>query len=73
MARHKDSNWNFPATLTNENHVTCALLMDLRDELKSLNAVLHCSSFLDIPHKLEVIKRNTTKKPRPKKPKLKAA
>jgi len=47
--------------------------MDLRDELKSLNAVLHCSSFLDIPHKLEVIKRNTTKKPRPKKPKLKAA
>lgn len=50
-----------------------AVLMDIRDELKSLNAVLHCHNFMDIPHKLERIKRNTARKRKPKtvgKPKL---
>lgn len=50
-----------------------AVLLSIRDELRRLNAVLHCSNFLDIPHKLERIKRNTTKKRKPRvvaKPKL---
>ena len=50
-----------------------SVLMDIRDELQRLNAVLHCHNFLDIPHKLERIKRNTAKKRKPKavgKPKL---
>lgn len=54
--------------------IQVALLNDIRTELKSLNTVLHCSNFLDIPHKLDRIKRNTTKKRKRKvvaaKPKL---
>lgn len=53
--------------------VTIALLVDLRAELRRLNTLLHCSNFIDIPHKLERIKRNTTKRKNPVakgKPKL---
>lgn len=39
-----------------------AALFAIRDELQRLNCLLHCSNFQDIPHKLERIKRNTTKK-----------
>lgn len=49
-------------------HVHSALLMDIRDELKSLNRILSCSNFLDIPFKLDAIKKNTTKAKRKKKP-----
>ena len=75
MARWKDENWNLTAgtkqrdgtntvpTLT----VQCALLMDLRDELKKLNALLCCHNFIEIPHTLKAIKRNTAKKRRIKK------
>jgi hypothetical protein len=43
-----------------------AVLMDIRDELKKLNALLHCQNFTAIPHTLKTIARNTTK-PKPKK------
>ncbi len=70
MARHKDQNWNLPeGTPTSNgsrehqwNSILVALLMDIRDELKSMNAILHCSNFLRIPHKLDEIRRNTAKK-----------
>lgn len=67
--RKKDYGWFIK---TNSNGTTptddaqLAVLMDLRDELKRLNAVLHCSNFLAIPHKLDAIKRNTAKKRKPK-------
>jgi len=54
-------------------HVAIEVMMDVRDELVKLNALLHCHNFTDIPHKLERIKRNTAKKRKPKaasKPKL---
>lgn len=50
-----------------------AALLSIRDELKKLNQLLHCGNFIDIPHKLERIKRNTTKRRKPRvvaKPKL---
>jgi len=76
MARHKDENWNLNEGSPNKTGgetvpsetVTNALLMDIRDELKRLNAVLHCTNFLDIPRQLRLICQNTTK-PK-KKPKL---
>jgi hypothetical protein len=43
-----------------------AVLMDLRDELKRLNGLLHCSNFLAIPARLEAIRINTRKKRRVK-------
>lgn len=68
MARHKNVNWNLPEGTptgrgTERTHIwesiQTALLMDIRDELKELNAILHCSRFLDIPFKLDAIKKHT--------------
>lgn len=44
------------------------VLMDIRDELKKLNAVLHCPNFLGIPHELRQIKERLPKRRRKKKP-----
>ena len=75
--RRKDRTWivtddSTGARVGTWDQVQVALLMDLRDELKKLNALLHCHNFVAIPQKLDAIKRNTTKKKRPKKqtPKL---
>jgi hypothetical protein len=48
--------------------VPIVVLMDIRRELKKLNAILHCPNFLSIPFKLDEIKKNT-KKPKKKKAK----
>lgn len=40
------------------------LLQEIRDELQSLNRLLHCPNFIAIPAKLDAIKR---KLPAPKK------
>lgn len=63
--RKKDTHWIIK---TNHNGTTptdnahLAVLMDLRDELKSLNHLLHCPNFTAIPGKLDAIRRNTTRK-----------
>lgn len=75
MARHKDSQWDLPEGVKGENGVThhrwesiqTAVLMDIRDELKSINSILHCSNFLEIPRMLRALKRNTAQKRKPKK------
>jgi hypothetical protein len=49
------------------DHIQVSLLMDIRDELRSLNQrlnVLGCPNFLQIPRKLDCIKRNTAKRKR---------
>jgi hypothetical protein len=43
-----------------------ALLMDIRDELQKLNALLSCRNFVAIPSTLERIARNTVKRKRTK-------
>lgn len=77
--RKKDINWvvadDHGQTLT-WAEVQVAVLMDIRDELKVVRqrlSVLECPNFLDIPRKLDRIKRNTAKKRKTKtvgKPKL---
>jgi hypothetical protein len=72
--RHKDVQWRLreegkttgdgDSTYSYE-HIHTALLMDIRDELKAMNAklaVLGCSSFLRIPWTLSAIKANTTRR-----------
>ena len=58
----RDKNWsvnkNFDNTY-NFDQVKLAVLLDIREELKSLNRLLHCSRFIDIPLKLELIENNT--------------
>lgn len=39
-----------------------AVLMDIRDELQTLNSTLSCPNFLAIPAKLDAIRRNTSKR-----------
>lgn len=78
--RFKDENWNLANKTTGNvetwERVQIAVLMDIRDELKIVRrqlSVLECAKFLDIPRKLDLIKRNTAKKRRPKavsRPKL---
>ena len=46
---------NYDATI-------CAILLDIRDELQTLNKVFQCRNFLDIPGVLRSIKTNTTKR-----------
>jgi hypothetical protein len=41
--------------------VGIAVMMDIRDELKTLNRLLACPNFTAIPRKLDAIRRNTAK------------
>jgi len=74
MARHKDIDWRLPEGVRNVDgsashqwvSIQVALLMDIRDELKGINSVLHCHNFLRIPQKLDAIQRNTKRKTRKK-------
>lgn len=66
--RRKDGNWIVTDDsegmrgLTTWSQVQLAVLMDLRDELKSINRRLNCSETLGIPRTLRAIQRNTTKR-----------
>lgn len=63
--RKKDVAWNVvdgTGRVVSWEAVNAAVLMDVRDELKRLNALLYCVNFTRIPHKLDAIVRNTTKK-----------
>jgi hypothetical protein len=58
MSRRKDVDWNIGDTTSlNWDQVKVSLLMDLRDELKKLNALLHCSNFTALPGQIYQIRR----------------
>ena len=66
MARHAGVDWTIPDKPQSWEQVNTAVLMDLRDELKRLNALLSCPNFTRIPATLRTIQRNTAR--RKKKP-----
>lgn len=71
MARHKDGDWKLPeGRLETWEQVNSAILMDIRDELKQLNAVFACHNAQRIPFVLDQIQKNT-RKPAKKKRKKK--
>lgn len=59
MARHKNASWDLPAATVSDpiswEHVRVGLLMDIRDELLTLNALLRCPNFVGIPKTLQNI------------------
>jgi len=60
MARHKNADWDLPKNAQNGlswSHVPVAVLMDIRDELQTLNRLLGCPNFTGIPHTLNQIRR----------------
>jgi hypothetical protein len=65
MARKGHIDWSLPENNSWEV-IHAALLMDLRDELKKLNALLGCENFIAVPRILRSIRANTTK-PKPKR------
>ncbi len=71
MARHKDTNWNLPEVATAWEHVQVALLMDIRDELKRLNTLLHCHNFTQVPSILRGIRTKLPTRRRRKQPPVK--
>ena len=65
MARHQNVNWSLSelnADRTVSIHViTAAVLMDIRDELKLINATLQCRNFQKLPAAVRRIANNTAK------------
>ena len=67
--RFKDIDWDLAddqGRVGTWERVEIAVLMDIRDELKKLNFLLHCNNFVAIPRKLDRISANTAK-PRKRK------
>lgn len=64
--RRKGEQWS-PANSDGSitwDRVDTALLMDIRDELQTLNRLLACRNFVGIPASLRAIQRNTKKEPK---------
>ena len=57
--RKKNANWIIGDTITKWDQCQLAVLMDIRDELKTLNQLLACRNFTGIPASLSAIQRNT--------------
>lgn len=68
--RHKNGNWNLPTSdsgaIQSWDYVSIAVLMDIRDELQTLNRLLGCHNFVRIPTVLDSIATNTKKRTRKK-------
>lgn len=63
MNRYKDADWPLPTPrIGTWEQVQVAVLMDIRDELKRLNALLHCHRFVGIPKTLDRLDRRFAKK-----------
>ena len=58
-----DGIWGSPAA-----YPSLAVLMDIRDELQTLNRLLSCPNFIAIPTILRTIRRNTSDLRKQKKP-----
>ncbi len=57
--------WKDDSNTYDADQVQRAILLDIREELRTLNRVFACPNFLQIPRVLRSIRRNTYK-PRPK-------
>lgn len=68
--RWKNQDWqladdiNNPANAAGLARRQVAVLMDIRDELQTLNNLLACRNFTGIPASLRAIQRNTKKEPK---------
>lgn len=70
MARTKNIDWHIPVNTNNcvdWPGVTVAVLMDIREELRTLNRLLGCRNFVEVPLILQRIDTNTRRKARAKK------
>lgn len=65
MPRFKNIEWDLPQNQTGQiatwDAVRVAVLMDIRNELQTLNRLLGCYNFIRIPTVLDNINANTRK------------
>jgi hypothetical protein len=67
---HDQANVNWTvSSIPSFEEAHLAVLMDIRYELVRLNNLFRCGNFLDIPAKIDAIRKNTAK-PRKRKKKL---
>lgn len=77
MSRFRNAQWDLPTAgdigeptmIKAWEYVPIAVLMDIRDELQTLNRLLGCRNFTGIPAVLRAIQRNTHKPARKSKAK----
>jgi hypothetical protein len=62
MARKKDVEWTLPEKLEDWTQVNAAILMDIRDELKKLNELMHCSNVIKGFRALQRLDKRLAKK-----------
>lgn len=68
--RLKDRNWlpgNEQGQAPTWDRVNTAILLDIRDELQTLNRLLACPNFIGIPATLRKIRTNTANLPKVKR------
>lgn len=73
--RFKNRNWslsNGTGLPASWQHVEIAVLMDIRDELQTLNRLLGCPNFTDVPTILREIRANMKKPAKRKRAKTAA-
>lgn len=61
---YEDAQWSVPVDekgVYHVSHAQLAALMDIRRELKKLNAVFSCKNFQNVPKILKQIRKNTNK------------
>jgi hypothetical protein len=70
-SRFKNQQWTFGVSdngsIPSWEQVGVAVLLDIRDELQTLNRLLNCPKFIGIPGTLDRIARNTTKSKKKKR------
>lgn len=64
---HRNQQWNLDHDRFDWNRAQLGMLMDICDELKKLNTLLHCSNFTAIPGKLDRIRIATARIPAKRK------
>ena len=68
--RRKNVDWlvaDRDGTVPTWERASVAVFMDIRDELQTLNRLLGCPRFIGIPHMLDRIAKNTSKRKRARK------
>ena len=65
MARRENINWNLPESATlGYDAAALAVLMDLRDELRTIRRILQCPNFQHIPFDLGRLVKQTARRSR---------
>lgn len=66
MRARSNIDWTIPDGTVSVDQAQLAVLMDIREELRSIRTVIQCSNFTQIPTILRSIRRNTTKSRKPR-------